>query len=59
MADNKNLQDRRDDVKVDQNDKNEVEYLHRQYPERTHGEIREAIEKYGPYRKDIEEKLRR
>jgi len=53
MADNKKKQDGRDDAKVDSKDKSEVEYLHQQYPKHTHQQIVEAIEKYGPYRKDI------
>ena len=59
MADDKTRQDGRDDVRVDASDKSEVEYLHRQHPRHTHQEVVEAIEKYGPMRKDIEAHLRR
>lgn len=59
MADNKKNTDGRDDVKVDLNDPSEVEYLHSQHPKNTHEEIKEAIKKYGPYRKNIEENLKK
>lgn len=59
MADNKQKEDGRDDVKVDSKDKSEVEYLHRQHPQHSHTEIVAAIEKYGPYRKNIEAHLKK
>ncbi len=59
MSDNKNKQDGRDDSKVDSKDKSEVEYLHQQYPKYTHQQIVDAIDKYGPYRKDIEAHLKK
>ena len=59
MSDNKNTQDGRDRARVDSKDASEVEYLHSQFPEKSHEEIKIAIEKFGPVRKDIEEKLRR
>ena len=59
MSDNKNKQDGRDGARVDSKDKSEVEYLHRQYPNHTHQQIVEAIEKYGPLRKDIEAHLKK
>ena len=58
MSDNKQQQDGRDDARVDSKDKSEVEYLHRQHPNFTHAQIVEAVEKYGPLRKDIEAHLR-
>ncbi len=57
MPGNKNLHDKRDSIKADSNDPSEVEYLHRQYPKKTHDEIKDTIKKYGPYRKDIERYL--
>lgn len=53
MADDKNNVGKQDDIRVDINDPSEVEYLHRQYPDKSHQEIKDAIEKYGPMRKDI------
>jgi hypothetical protein len=53
MADDKMKTGRQDDIRVDSNDPNEVEYLHRQYPSKTHEQIREAIKKAGPLRADI------
>jgi hypothetical protein len=53
MSDDKSKQGKQDDIRVDANDKNEVEYLHQQFPTRTHKEILEAIQKSGPIRKDI------
>ena len=55
----KNNQDGRDDSKVDSKDKSEVEYLHSQFPKHTHQQIIDAIEKYGPVRKDIEAHLKK
>jgi len=42
---------------VDANDPSEVEYLHQQFPNKTHQEIKEAIAAKGPLRKDIERYL--
>jgi len=53
MADNKSNTGKADDIRVDVNDPNEVEYLHRQFPEKTHQQIKEAIVKAGPMRNDI------
>lgn len=55
--DNKHTQDGRDDAKVDINDFSEVEYLHQQWKQFSHEDIRKAIEQYGPLRKNIEEYL--
>lgn len=59
MSDDKNKQDARDDIRVDSNDPAEVEYLHRQFPAKSHEDIKKAISEKGPYRKDIEAWLRR
>ncbi len=53
MADNKTKQGSQDDIKVDINDKNEVEYLHRQYPDKQHSQIVDAIKVAGPDREKI------
>jgi hypothetical protein len=58
MSDNKNYRGSRDDVRVDLNDPSEVEYVHKKFPNKTHEEIKEAIKKYGPMRRNIEEHLR-
>ena len=59
MPDNKSKQDGRDDARVDVHDKNEVGYLHQQYPNYTHDQIVEAIKKYGPLRKKIVAELKK
>ncbi|MBO9563857.1 MAG: DUF3606 domain-containing protein [Niastella sp.] len=53
MADNKQNTGRQDDIRVDSNDPSEVEYLHRQFPDKSHEEIKKAIQAKGPIRKDI------
>jgi hypothetical protein len=53
MADDKKNVGRQDDIRVDANDPSEVEYLHRQFPGKSHQEIRKAIEEAGPLRADI------
>lgn len=53
MSDNKNATDGRDAAKVDKNDPSEVEQVHRSFPNYTHAQIVEAIEKHGPMRQDI------
>lgn len=57
MSDNKKNTGKQDDIRVDSNDPSEVEYVHRKYPNKTHQEIKEAIKKYGPMRKNIERYL--
>ena len=57
MSDDKRNTGKQDDIRVDSKDPSEVEYLHRQYPNKTHQEVKDAVEKYGPMRKDIEEFL--
>jgi hypothetical protein len=58
MSDNKTKTGKQDDIRVDSNDPSEVEYLHRQFPNKTHDEIKKAIKERGPVRKEIEEFLR-
>jgi len=53
MADDKKKIGKQDDIRVDGNDTSEVEYLHQQFPNKTHQEVREAIEQAGPMRADI------
>jgi len=57
MADNKNNTGKQDDIRVDINDPSEVESLHSQYPQKTHQEVKDAVQKYGPLRKDIKAQL--
>jgi hypothetical protein len=57
MADDKKNRGKQDAIRVDKNDPGEVEYLHWQHPNKTHAEIKAAIEAAGPLRKDIEEYL--
>jgi hypothetical protein len=58
MADNKNNTGKQDDIRVDSKDPSEVEYLHQQFPSKSHQQIKDAIEKYGPMREDIIKNLR-
>ena len=58
MADDKQNVGRQDDLRVDINDKSEVEYLHQQCPDKDHQQIVAAIREAGPMRKDIIERLR-
>lgn len=53
MSDNKQNTGNQDDIRVDSNDPSEVEYLHRQFPDKTHEEIKKAIQAAGPLRADI------
>ncbi|MGN6417353.1 MAG: DUF3606 domain-containing protein [Pseudobacter sp.] len=57
MADNKQNTGKADDVRVDKNDPSEVEYLHQQFPDKTHEQIKQAIEAAGPMRAAIIEYL--
>lgn len=59
MPDDKKNTGRQDDIRVDVNDKSEVEYLHQQFPNKTHEQIVEAIKEAGPIRADIIEYLQR
>ncbi len=58
MSDNKSTTGQQDRIRVDANDPSEVEYLHSQFPNKTHQEIKAAIKENGPLRKDIEDFLR-
>jgi hypothetical protein len=58
MSDDKNFRGQQDRLRVDANDPNEVEYLHRQFPDKSHEEIKKAIQAAGPLREDIECRLR-
>ena len=58
MSDDKTNRGRQDDLRVDINDKSEVEYLHQQFPNKTHEEVVDAIRRYGPMREDIVKELR-
>ena len=58
MADDKQNVGGQDDLRVDINDKSEVEYLHQQFPDKDHQQIVAAIREAGPMRKDIIECLR-
>jgi hypothetical protein len=58
MADDKKNTGKQDDIRVDSNDPSEVEYMHGQFPGKTHEQIKEAIRTKGPLRKDIEAFLR-
>ena len=51
--DSKQNQGQQDRLRVDLNDLSEVEYLHSQYPEKSHQQVKDAIKKYGPMRADI------
>lgn len=59
MADNKQNVGKQDDIRVDINDKSEVEYIHRQFPGKDHQQIVDAIRSAGPMRSDIMDYLRR
>ncbi|MGN6416381.1 MAG: DUF3606 domain-containing protein [Pseudobacter sp.] len=59
MSDNKQNTGKQDDIRVDAKDPSEVEYLHRQFPGKSHEEIRQAIEKAGPLRVNIVAYLQR
>jgi hypothetical protein len=58
MSDDKTNIGRQDDLRVDINDKSEVEYLHSQFPNKSHEEVVDAIRRYGPMREDIVKELR-
>ncbi len=57
--DNKNTTGKQDSIRVDSKDPSEVEYLHSQYPNKSHQEVKDAVEKYGPMREDIKKELDR
>lgn len=53
MSDNKSNVGQQDRIRVDANDANEVEYLHRQFPHLQHAQVLEAVKEKGPLREDI------
>jgi hypothetical protein len=53
MADDKKNVGKQDDIRVDSQDPSEVEYLHQQFPSKTHQEIKDAIKKAGPMRNEV------
>lgn len=53
MSDNKTMTGTQDKIRVDANDKSEVEYVHQQFPHLTHARVLEAIKTKGPVREDI------
>jgi len=57
MSDNKTKQGKQDDIRVDSNDKSEVEFLHSQFPNKTHQQVLEAVKAAGPFRAKIIEYL--
>ena len=58
MSDDKTNRGRQDDLRVDINDKSEVEYLHSQFPNKSHEEVVDAIRRYGPMRENIVKELK-
>lgn len=56
--DNKKNTGIQDDIRVDANDPSEVEYVHKQFPNKTHQEVLDAVKKYGPLRENIMKALR-
>ena len=59
MTDNKKYIVTQDDINVDSKDKNEVEFLHQQFPDKPLEEIKEAIKTAGPLRVNIVAYLQR
>ncbi|GGH63034.1 hypothetical protein HNQ91_002614 [Filimonas zeae] len=59
MSDNKENRGLQDRIRVDANDANEVEFLHSQFPRLSHEQIKQAVEKAGPFRDDIVQELKR
>ena len=57
MSDNKEMTGGQDKMRVDANDKSEVEYVHQQFPHLEHSQVLEAVKSKGPMRKDIMEYL--
>lgn len=57
MSDSKQQTGKQEDIRVDINDPSEVEYLHQQFPDRTHEEIKRAIMEAGPMRQDVVDHL--
>ena len=53
MPDDKSKQGKQDDIRIDANDKSEVEYVHKQFPKFSHDEIVAAIRAKGPMRQNV------
>ncbi len=53
MADDKKKKGKQDAIRVDSTDHNELEYLHRKFPQLTHRQIKQAVKKAGPMRKKV------
>ena len=58
MADYKSITSNQDRIRIDINDKSEVEYVHSLFPELEHDQILEAIKKKGPLRKTVMDYLK-
>jgi len=57
MTDNKQLRGQQDRNRVNSQEPYEVEDLHQKYPNLSHEQVRDAVIKYGPDRKNIENHL--
>lgn len=57
MADNNNSNN--DAAEIDVNNRHEVEALHQEWKQFSHAQIVDAINAYGPNKKNIEEHLRK
>jgi hypothetical protein len=57
--DDKTKHGKQDAQRVDSNDPSEVEYLHRQFPAKTHQQVKDAIKAAGPMRADIVQHLKK
>lgn len=53
MSDNKENVGKQDRIRVNSQDPNEVEYVHRQFPSLSHEEVLQAIKRAGPFRDEI------
>lgn len=58
MADDKSITSNQDRIRIDINDKSEVEYVHSLFPELEHDQILEAIKEKGPLRKTVMDYLK-
>ena len=58
MSDDKRNTGKQDDIRVDANDPSEVEYVHKQFPNKSHEEVLAAIKAHGPMRENIMKHLR-
>ena len=58
MSDNKNIVSQQDRIRIDVNDRSEVEYVHSLFPELEHEQIVDAIKEKGPIRKNVMEYLK-